>query len=361
MPVPFYTAGENGVADKGDAPAGINVNGGQGVQIGSGSAQYNTWNAKSALDAASLSRLAPHTALTRLQAMPHDDLVDLFASASPGDVTEVLTAFLLADEAKAIAVLADISARQAAALIALLPVSRWLRELPHANEGIERKAMELRWAYQGKIGHLEAFYKGYARGYKLGRIFWTHTRNSATAEVISVRTSVEQILSASHVIAGCMPASNESTAFRSKFGRSGRFQYFDHVGPDQSYASIPDAPGDLAVFSTDNCMTVLNGYIWRCYHQMGGAASWLGFPNDHGGPAAPGYERQSFEGGVIYSRDQSSAIAVRSETLQLGAKPIGLPLTAEIPFGDNPDDRIQFFDKAVATLRDGKREIWFRP
>jgi uncharacterized protein with LGFP repeats len=94
---------------------------------------------------------------------------------------------------------------------------------------------------------------------------------------------------------------------------------------------------------------------------MGAAASWLGFPESSLGQALhPDADYQDFEGGTIWWRPQTGAIAVRVEVAQLPSKSTGLPVTEEMPFGGNPDDRIQFFDQAVATLRDGKREIWFR-
>lgn len=78
---------------------GVSVGGSQGVQIGTGNNQYNAWMPKPPLDPAALGALNPHTAVTRLQQLSHDELVGFFARAEPGDVSEILEAFLAVDGA----------------------------------------------------------------------------------------------------------------------------------------------------------------------------------------------------------------------------------------------------------------------
>jgi hypothetical protein len=132
------------VNDKGEAAA-VSVSSGQGVQIGDGGIQTNVWMAKP-LDPESLDRLNPRAAMDRIRQSPHNDAVDLFASASSVWLAEKLKSLLLADESRAIAILADLDPGKAAGLISLfsddLP---WLAHLPHAAEKI---AMTAGWNAQ---------------------------------------------------------------------------------------------------------------------------------------------------------------------------------------------------------------------
>src|ERR1700720_39610 len=95
----------------------IEISGSQGAAVGSGIVQNNTWTSKPPPDLAALSALNPHVAVARLQRLSHDDLVDLFARASPDDAREVLAAFLETDSAGVVAILGDISRRKATELI----------------------------------------------------------------------------------------------------------------------------------------------------------------------------------------------------------------------------------------------------
>jgi hypothetical protein len=61
----------------------------QGVQVGAGNTQLNTWT-KAPVDPASLAALNPHTAVARILQLPHDEAVDVFAKATPDDVAEIL-------------------------------------------------------------------------------------------------------------------------------------------------------------------------------------------------------------------------------------------------------------------------------
>jgi hypothetical protein len=44
-----------------------------------------------------------------------------------------------------------------------------------------------------------------------------------------------------------------------------------------------------------------------------------------------------------------------------GSQGCGFPVSQEQTIGTDSGDRSQFFEKAVVTLRDGKRELWPRP
>jgi hypothetical protein len=124
----------------------------QGVQAGDHNVQHNHFASKAPLDPVALSHLNPHFAVSRLQQLSHDELVDFFAAAPADAVPEILVAFLEADEAAVVAVLGDINRRKATELIRSLRVSLlWREELPKASEAIARKAAALKWAPVGGL------------------------------------------------------------------------------------------------------------------------------------------------------------------------------------------------------------------
>jgi hypothetical protein len=159
----------------GEVPANANVSG-QGIQIGTGNNQYNAWMPKVPLDPAVLGALSPHTAVARLQQLPHDELVDFFARASPDDVVEILGVFSRDDLAKLVTTLADLNRRKATELIRAIGTSR-IDRLPEAAQAIARKAASLRWTDAGPLEHFDT---GYARRYKNGRVFWSHEFGTRT-------------------------------------------------------------------------------------------------------------------------------------------------------------------------------------
>lgn len=159
----------------GEVPANVNV-GGQGTQVGLGGVQYNTWAARSSLDPVTLSALNPHTAVARLQQLSHDELVDLFARASPRDMARILKLMLEVDEALAVAALADLNLRKATELIRSLDgVDPWLVSLPEAAEAISRRAAELGWGHAiGTVEHVSepTGLHAFVRRYEDGSIYW---------------------------------------------------------------------------------------------------------------------------------------------------------------------------------------------
>ena len=156
--------------DEGEAPA-VGVSGSQGVQAGTGNVQNNMFVSKPSLDLGSLSALSLHAAVARLRAVPHNEVVDFFARVSSQDVAEVLKALRRVDDAKVVAVLADINPRKAAEIISLHAPD--LAGLPIAAEAIEERAIGLQWRGHGDVGHLERDRQMYCRKYEKGAIYWS--------------------------------------------------------------------------------------------------------------------------------------------------------------------------------------------
>jgi uncharacterized protein with LGFP repeats len=439
----------------GEAP-GVNVSG-QGTQVGSGNTQYNNWGQRPPLDPVALGVLNPHTAVARLQRESHDDLVDFFARATPGDVGEILQVFLEMDEDKAVAVLGDIGRRKSHELIsAARPKALgvvFLITLPDAALEIARKATSLKWT---DAGHLEYFGLGYFRKFNGGRIFWaaghgvyvtvgqmdaywTEHRSTLGLPVEDQRTveswsgaeGVRQKFLAGTVYSsnygifrvigdGChedeggsngwlglptgefesnhtfgsrqgfeggviysylknefmafavrrevidavpspgwRPVSKESQVI-SSFGTRGIVQCLEFHGTGRTHES--------AVYSIEKYRTVTVAFeVWPYYNEIGAEKSWLGFPvREAKFEPLPNSRIQEFEGGEIYQRLGREPIAVSGEVASLVRRTsrdglvLGCPVTAELPVGEDGSGRIQYFERGVVTLRNGKREIWRR-
>jgi hypothetical protein len=309
---------------EGEVPA--NVSGSQGVQAGAGNVQNNIWVSKAPLDPASLGVLSPQVAVSRLRALSHDDVVDLFARASPGDVAEVLAAFLEADEDRLVAVLGDVSRRKATELIRpLVETAEWLGGLPVAAEAIARRGVALKWVHSGV---LERFKEGYARGYGDGRLFWRDGRavRSVNGVIEAYRATKSERLK--------FPTGDQKIAPGSPFGTNGISQSFDNATVYSSKRGI------YSVYKT------------MCFEQEGGSAGWLGFPvgelsTDFGDSLV-----QHFEGGAIYL-SHGDAFSVRSgvaEALSDGQKfrPVSKEITTESSSGVS--GMVQRFS---ASLEDG--------
>lgn len=203
--------------DEGEAA----ISGSQGVQVGSGNIQSNTWLLKPAADLGPLSALSLSASVARIRQMPYEDVVDLFANALPGDVAEVLQALLAVDEALMVAVLAEFRPNRVMELIASVPAtySSWLSSLPIAAAAIEIRASMIGWDRDGNAGRLERHEAMYSRKYERGSICW-----SAESGAQSIRRDFMECYQPTEL--GC-PVNEEEAGYqrfvngcivRSKFG-----------------------------------------------------------------------------------------------------------------------------------------------
>lgn len=436
-------------------PANVHASG-QGVQVGDGGTQTNVWMPKAPPDPVALGALNPHTAVTRLQQLPHDELVDFFARAKPADAGEIFAAFLEVDAAKVVAALGDINPRKAAEFIGTVRAEVTLTALPRAAEAITRKAASLKWT---DAGPLERFSSRYARRYKNGRVVWdgNYGAQATSGAIDDYYAGVDFIF----------PIDDQETAPSSPFGTEGvrqRFRsatvYSSPHGVFRVWAAIDECheneggSGGWLGFPVGECVvnpragelqefeggtvyfyggshraafavhrkvvSILEGVrglhpvskedgtvsssgrtglvqhfsfdsgtadheiavywprgryapvmvglsVWRYYRTLGVEKSWLGFPVERERVLSAGRCVQEFESGVIYWQIETDPIAVSNAVLDLidqGGRlvgSLGFPVSEEQPAGADGSGRIQFFEKGVVTLRDGKREMWLRP
>ena len=275
----------------GEVPS-VNASG-QGTQVGSGNTQYNTWMAaaRQQLDPGALAALNPHAAVARLRQLPDDDLVDFFARAKPGDVREILAAFLEVDEARVVAVLADINHRKATELVSIVGVPAALAALPEAGYAITRKAARLKWT---DAGPLERYADGYVRKYRNGRAFWVDGRGTyvISGAIEACWIDYKDFLRS--------PDSDQEIAPTSPFGSTGARQAF-MAG---------------TVYSSRHGFSIVPHSVGECYADEGETAGWLGFPlaEERRTTRTLDYV-QRFEGGSIRSANtrQEQFFAVRPQ------------------------------------------------
>ena len=242
--------------NEGNADSRVEVSGSQGIQVGNGNVQYLGPPAKAKLDPSFLSFLSPEVAVTRLQQMSHDEVVDLFARATPDDAAEVVKALATADDAQVVSVLADLNLRKAAALIEPIAAEiPWLQHLLAAAEAIARRAAGLKWIYPGESGSLARVSTiGYFRKYPEGKIYWSEeTGAHPVKDVIGRRI---------HISLDGFPVAAEMPAAPSPSGTAGTSQRFQRN----------------TVYSSSLGTWVVPDKLLECYSGMNGSAGGLGFP-----------------------------------------------------------------------------------
>ena len=282
------------MSDQGDAAA-AHVNGSQAVQIGTGNTMHANWGSKPPLDPVALGALSPHVAVSRLQQLPHDELVDFFARAKLEDVSEILEVFLEIDIAKVIAALGDINSRKATELISKISEGDKdpLNVLPEAALEIARKAVNLGWNDAGPLKH---FISTYYRKYADGHVHW-----SGESGVRSTTGVIDDYFTANSL--QCVGATgDEGRASSSPDGTNGTRQQFRY---GTVYSSIH---GTYRVVDD------------RDYEVEGGSSGWLGFPRGE-------YKRkrgfggyQNFEGGKIYSYVKRVGNSERKEVVRFAVR-----------------------------------------
>jgi hypothetical protein len=310
---------------------GVNVSGSQGVQVGDGGTLINNWQVKLPFDVRVLTALNPQAALARILQMPHDDAVDLFAGAPAEVLTEILKALLLADEAKAVAILADLNPGKAATIIdPHVDDFFWLYFLPDATESITQRSTELRWNSEPGTGRLERAQRspegtdGYFRQYRRGRIYWS---DDYLCDDEGATYAVQGPIAEFHLA---------SDGTRGELGFPKGYQY--------SYESALGTKGTGQAFE--------GGYVDHSahgtYHVSPGFSDlgddWLGYPVSAAEADRNGTLRQKFEGGVICS-SESGTFGVR---LKVAEHANGwVPVAAEERVGSHPTGRVQRFKNAA--------------
>lgn len=288
----------------GEVPAIIDAHAGQGVQVGPGGIQHNTWTTKSPLDPASLAALNPHTAVARIRKLAHDEAVDVFARASPSDMAEILLTLMQSDSGIGVAILADINPRKATQLIEPLATNvPWLVDVPEAAAAINRYAAsrglvsthreESLWAAKTVAGT-----DVYSRTYEQALVSWTKRWGvrAVSGRILDYHNGPgrEQGMS----LFGC-PIADEEIVESSPSGAAGTGQAFE---------------GGL-IYSSEHGTWGIPGLVAGKFRDLGAAGSWLGFPVSAPLETAQSFT-QVFEGGAIFAA-AGKAFSVRRPILEV--------------------------------------------
>jgi hypothetical protein len=306
--------------DEGDT-SGTEVSDSQGTMIGGGNTQINNWSPRTPLTPTALAALSPHAAVARIRAASHDEAVDLFASAPTEILSKKLKALLLADEARVVAILADLDPDRVSELVK--PVRddfRWLAGLAMAAEAIAHRAVSLRWDHDPGAGWLERAAtspqktNGYFRQYRQGRIYCVV---SFPLNALEVSGAVAEFHLASGGTGGNLGFPVRAPAISDQAGRTGGiWQKFEgaHVAASK-YGTYRVSP---RVFS------------------LIGVRS--GFPVAQAEKRDGGLEVQRFETVAVYSSEAGTTF-VRLEVAEHAGDP-WIPITDEEEAGSY---RVQFF------------------
>jgi hypothetical protein len=155
---------------------------------------------------------------------------------------------------------------------------------------------------------------------------------------------------------------SKSVPVVSPLGSSGQVQRF-------LVNSKTDGGREAAVCSSNQLgIYVIAPEIWNYYRSMGDSQSWLGYPGSSWRRTGMLSGMQCFEGGAIFWQSDIGAFAVSSHiavSAVIGDGPgipgkLGYPVSEEYAIS-SAGDRIQFFERGIFSLRNGKREIWLTP
>jgi hypothetical protein len=176
------------------------------------------------------------------------------------------------------------------------------------------------------------------------------------------------------------PVSPWMDAAESPYNTTGYCQRFEGVEayPEDVLKRWPDQEAlvGATIYTSDaygtHCVGWGNGIY---YERQDGSSSWLGFPKSdevdaRTSESEPWATVQDFEGGAIFYKEEYGSVGVRRDTLEYltghgGVRQwMGFPVEEErslSPENADNDERVQFFERGVVTIRNGTIEAWIRP
>lgn len=321
-----------------EGPANVSVHG-QGTQVGTANVQHNHYGQRPPRD---LSALSVRAAVTYINQLTHDEVVDLFAHILPDDLADILRVLLRTDESKVLNILADLKPQQAAELVnSLTGDFPWLVDLPKAATAIAQQALELRWDHAPGTGGIERAPQsphgtgGYFQRYQQGSVHWgddegkTYAVSRAFAEVyLGVGGTCGELGFPIDVVRDWTPGS----------GTEGTEQIFE-------FGYIDSSPhGTYAVYGRIGLAILGDELDWRRLGYPIGVAEARGDAT-----------RQPFEAGTVYASDAGTfAVWPDFESLTDDC----FPVSAEEDIPSTDAGRMQRFkDDSYRLLADGDETI----
>jgi TIR domain/LGFP repeat len=218
---------------------------------------------------------------------------------------------------------------------------------------------------------------GWYQRFEGGAIYY-----SAKTGVISVYEPIAEYLESRggvHSSVG-FPVSPWMDASDSPYKTPGHCQRFEGVEayPEDVLQRWPDqeVPVGATIYTSDAYGTYSVGWGNGIYYERrDGSNSWLGFPKSdevdaRASESEPWATIQDFEGGTIFYKEEYGSVGVTRATMECLAgreglrQQMGFPIKEErslSPRNADDDERVQFFEHGVVTIRNGVIEAWIRP
>jgi uncharacterized protein with LGFP repeats len=172
------------------------------------------------------------------------------------------------------------------------------------------------------------------------------------------------------------PVSPELEAAESPYGTTGHFQRFEGAWayPEDILKCWSDREGQggATIYTSEAHGTYCVGWGNGIYYErLYGTSSWLGFPKSDEVDVRTSESEslstvQEFEGGTIFFKPDYNSVAVKRATMDYVSKNegmrqrIGFPVKEERSLTPEGDERVQFFEHGVVTVRNGVIEAWLR-
>ena len=356
----------------------VKISGGQGIQVGDHTVQYNVWQVGQLLDAASLVDVIPRQAAGMIRVMGHDEGAVLLSRAEDDAAVAVLEMLLEADEALAVSLLADIDQDKAGKLITAVtagtPGREWLQLLPEAAKAIGARGAELKWTggleriqYYRLISSPGPLRRGkkpkkvsaaYRRAYEDGRIYWSEEggARAVTGAILDQYLISGECSGQFGIPTGDeMPVTPEvGQRWMQRFSSGAIYRHESSVIPvQQRVVDFLDSHGgadrfyplnESAVAATSRPPYGTHGWVQRFqasdgafsetlydagtvhgvrgdiesfYNGLGATSSWLGYPTSSAARHGS-HLTQDFEGGTVFAGISSArVVAVPAASMNL--------------------------------------------
>lgn len=363
----------------------VDARGAHGVQVGNHGTQHNYFTAPSS-SVADLEALHAVTAAKRIRALPPEDAAALIAQLTVPTAVALLEELLPSDEQLVITILTNMNQSRARQLATgLTTVAAWVADPPRAAADVRTAYNGARSALGEEVGPLSRIlaHHGFALTCSGGVVIWRPTTGAAPVTgkmqaflpnqpggrpFLGLPTGPEShgVQRFDYADLHRHPRSDEvitvdvttRATWWAAGGAIGRATSA-RKGSAQRFEDAADPSREVAIYAHGLLPAVaVFEPILSLYRKLDGPTGWLGFPAGDGAGPGDGNAIQYFDGGVIVRRPSRSVVAVPMPIFTTAADAgFGAPTGPVQRIGDG-EDKIQFFERGLVTVRGGRAEPW---